>query len=370
MKKRLCTWAMIALAVLLIHDLMLIVGCSVIHGNVSFENLKTLIWDRLTVPGDAERYLQIARDGYATEGEHAINLVFYPLYPLLIRIFSFGVLDLAAVGMVLSRLMLMGAGIALYELALMDGNGKTAWMSVLLMSVYPFSMFTVGVYTESLFLFLSILCMLFIRRNKMICAGIVGFLAALTRVQGMLLIFPAVYHVVEGRLGEEKREITFRDAFLLLIPLGFCVYLCINAALHGDPFKFMEYEAGEPWYQSTKWIAENISTQYHNALNFKGLETIIYWPQIVLYFLTLMLIFLGMKQGVRMEYLLYAGVYLGFTYLSGWMISGGRYMLCCFPVYLILAGMKNEKMRWASVIVSACFFFLYSLMFLQGYAIM
>ena len=370
MRKKLCTWMLAGFTVLLIHDVMLLAGCLLIHGNLSMESLKTLIWDRLTMPGDAQRYLQIAGEGYVTEGENAINLVFYPLYPLLIRVFSLGVFDLAGTGMVLSRLFLMGSGAALYELAKVDGDEKQAWYSVLLMAVYPFSMFTVGVYSESLFLFLTVLCMLLIRKDRMPLAGVVGFLAALSRVQGMLLIFPAVYCVVEGRLGKEKRKIRKSDVCLLLIPLGFCVYLLINAVLHGNPFQFMIYEEGEPWYQSTKWIAENIRSQYQNAQNFKGLETIIYWPQIVLYFGVIGLIFLGMKMDVRMEYLLYAGVYLGFTYLSGWMISGGRYMLCCFPVYLIVSQMKNEKIKWGILGASCVFYFLYSLMFLKGYAIM
>ena len=352
------------------HDLMLTLGCLFIHGNLSAESLKTLIWDRLTIPGDAQRYIQIAREGYVTEGENAINLVFYPLYPLLMRVFSLGVFDLAAVGMVLSRLLLMGSGAALYELARVDGDEKQAWFCVLLMAVYPFSMFSVGVYSESLFLFLTVLCMLLIRKEKTVLAGCAGFLAALTRVQGMLLIFPAVYHVVAGKLGAGKRSIKKGDMCLLLIPLGFCVYLLINNILHGNPFQFMIYEEGEPWYQTTKWIADNISTQYHNALNFKGLETIIYWPQIVLYFGVICLIFAGMKMGVKVEYLLYAGVYLGFTYLSGWMISGGRYMLCCFPVYLIVSQIRNDRVKWGILIVTAAFFFLYSLMFLHGYAIM
>ncbi len=370
MKKKLFKWLGIGLFVLLVHDVMLTVSSVVIYGELSLNAIRTLIRERLTVPGDAERYLQIAREGYVTQGPDNINLVFYPLYPLLMRIFSFGIFDLAAVGMILSRLFLMGASICLYELVKTEGDEKAAFYSVALLAVYPFSMFTLGVYTESLFLFLTIGCMLAIRKEKMAWAGAAGFLAALTRVQGMLLIFPAVYHVVAGRWGKEKRKISWKDAFVLMIPMGFAVYLCINGALYGNPFQFLIFEEGEPWYQSTKWIAENISTQYHNALNFKGLEGIIYWPQIILYFLSLCLIFIGIRNQVRMEYLLYGGVYLGFTYLSGWMISGGRYMLCCFPLFMIVSLMKSERAKTAFLIISSCFFFLYSLMFLQGYAIM
>lgn len=370
MKKRWIAWGKMALFVLLAHDLMLLMGCLMIKGNVQFQSLSALILERLTVPGDAQRYLQIAEDGYVTQGADQINLVFYPLYPYLVRILSFGVLDKALVGMAVSRLALMGAGVCLYELVKCDGDEKTARFSVLLMGVYPFSMFTVGVYTESLFLLLTIGCMLAIRKDKMLIAGIVGFLAALTRVQGMLLLFPAVYRIVAGKLGKEKRPVRWADAFALLIPLGFAVYLLINDALHGNPFQFLMYEEGEPWYQSTRWVGENIAQQYHNALDFPGLEYIIYIPQILLYFLGLALLFLGIRNRERMEYLLYGAVYLGFTYLSGWMISGGRYMLCCFPCFIILARIKNETVKGAVLLLSSMLFFLYSYLFLSGYAIM
>lgn len=370
MKKRWMKPFLTALFALLIHDGMLVLGCWALDGKITAEGLYSLIRDRLTIPGDAVRYLQIARDGYVTTGEDAINLVFYPLYPLLMRIFSFGVFDLAAVGMVLSRLFLMGAAVCLYELAKADQGEEKALFSVCLMAVYPFSMFTVGVYTESLFLLLTIGCMLAIRKDKMVMAGLIGFLAALTRVQGMLLIFPAVYHAVAGALGEEKRRIRPSDAWVLLIPAGFMVYLGINWALHGNAFQFLIYEEGEPWYQSTRWVGENIAQQYRNALDFQGLEGIIYWPQMVLYFLAVALLFYGIRKKVRMEYLLYGAVYLGFTYLSGWMISGGRYMLCCFPLYLILGQISSGKGRWAVLAANGAFFFLYSFLFLTGYAIM
>lgn len=370
MKKRLCTWIGLGLFVLLVHDLMLVLSCVLVKGECTFSAFQSLAWERLTKPGDAERYLQIAQEGYQTQGENAINLVFYPLFPLLMRIFSFGAWDMALTGMVLSRMFLAGAAICLYELMRLDDDEKSAYISVAFMAVYPFSMFTVGVYTESLFLLLTISCMLSIRKDKMIWAGALGFLAALTRVQGMLLVFPAAYRVISGRLGQEKRKIRWQDGFALLIPMGFAVYLMINYNLHGNLFQFLIYEEGAPWYQTTKWVGENIALQFQLAAEYAGLEWIIYIPQMILFFGALMLLFTGINKGVRMEYLLYGAVYLGFTYLSGWMISGGRYMLCCFPCYMILAQLKNEKLRIALLILCSALFVLYSTLFLMGYAIM
>lgn len=330
-----------------------------------------LFSSRLLTPGDAVRYLDLAQNGYVTNGENQINLVFYPLYPWLMRLLSCLTLgNLQVSGVLISWLCCMGASVLLYELILMEGDQRQADLGVLLFSLYPFSMFLLGVYTESLFLFLSLGCMLTLRKKRMLPAGILGFLAALTRVQGMLLLLPAVCELLLARFGQEKRKLRGRDGFVLLIPMGFLVYLGINAFLWGDPFKFLEFEAGEPWYQTARWVGENISLQWALAKDYAGLAGIIYLPQIALYFLSVCILFWGIRKKVPLPYLIYGGAYLGFTYLSGWMISGGRYMLCCFPLFMILSRVKSDTARGVLICLEALLFFAYSLFFLMGYAIM
>jgi len=245
-----------------------------------------------------------------------------------------------------------------------------AWDGVLLLNLYPFSLFAMGVFTEGLFLLLTISCMYAIRKGNFLWAGIAGFFSALTRTQGMLLIFPAVYQWIVLRFGGEKSKMRWKDLGLLLIPGGFILYLGINYSLHGNPFKFLEYEAAEPWYQTTEWIGRNISLQYDQAHELQGLGLTIYWVQIALYFIFLSVLIYGLFRKEKMIYLLYGGVYLGFTYLSGWMISGGRYMLGCFPVMMILAKGKDDWKRRLLLMGAGMLFFAYSLFYLMGHAIM
>ena len=337
------------------------------QGSVSiFQMMK----DRLTVPGDAVRYIDIAQHGYVKEGENAINLVFYPLYPLLMRIFSIFTGNYALAGVIVSQVSFALASIFLYELILLDGNRTMAWDGVLLMAVYPFSMFAMGVFTEGLFLLLTIACLYALRKENFVAAGMVGFFAALSRTQGVLLIFPAVYEIVSKGLGEEKRKMQAKDLCVLLIPCGFSVYLLINYLIHGNFFQFLIYEEGAPWYQSTKWLGDNLEMHYHMAMDYEGLSLIIYWVQIALYFAVLGVMIYGLWKRERISYLLYGGVYLGFSYLSGWMISGGRYMLGCVPVYIILSRIKNDFVRHIILMLGSVLFFAYSLFYMMGYAIM
>ena len=369
-KKRLKTWLLIALVCLGIHDLMLALAVIINTGSFSWSAFRELAVSRLTQPGDATWYLDIAQNGYAKDGEKAIALVFYPLYPMLMRLLGLVTGDLALAGQIISRVSYCAASVLLYELILLDGTERQAWDGVLLMALYPYSMFVLGVFTEGLFLALTIGGLLAIRKRKFIAAGILGFLAALTRTQGMLLVFPAVYALITARLGGEKRKIKWSDAAVLLIPAGFGVYLFINYALHGNPFQFLIYEAGEPWYQSTRWVGDNIAQHYHMALDYEGLSLFIYWVQIALYFLTLGILAYGLYKKEQTMYLLYGSVYLGFTYLSGWMISGGRYMLCCVPVYIVLSRLKEGPVRKLLIAAAGFLFFAYSLFYLRSYAIM
>lgn len=370
LKKRGFDWLMIVLAVLALHYLSMVLHLLISSGSFSFGQLGDLIVRRLMEPGDATRYIDIARHGYVTTGENAINLVFYPLYPLLMRSLGWLTFSLPLAGVIISHISYCIASVLLYELILLDADRRCAWDGVLLFALYPFSMFSLGVFSEGLFLALTIGSLYSIRRHHYLHAGIVGFLAALTRSQGMLLFFPAVYEWVTQRFGPNKEKLHWTDAFLILIPAGFGVYLAINAVLYGDCFQFLRFEAGEPWYQTTQWIGENITLQYNLSQTYPGLAWIIYRPQIALYFLCLGILVYGIYKKERMSFLLFGGVYLGFTYLSGWMISGGRYMLCCIPVYIILAKLKDGLPRRLLLLAAGMLFFIYSELFLRGYAIM
>ena len=52
------------------------------------------------------------------------------------------------------------------------------------------------------------------------------------------------------------------------------------------------------------------------------------------------------------------------------MISGGRYMMSCVPLFILLAGMEEGLGKRALFAAEGMLFFAYSLFFLMGHAIM
>ena len=371
LNKKWPVWLAVAAACLGLHYLVMVLCRMAMNGGFSLQSFAEMFWQRLTEPGDAPRYLDIAANGYVTTGENQINLVFYPLYPYLTRAVSFLTGSLPVAGMIVSQVSYAAASVMLYELILLDADARCAWDGALLMALYPFSTFVMGVFSEGLFLLLTISALYALRRDRMVFAGIAGFLAALCRTQGMLLFFPAVYQWIhQCFLSRNRRKPKITDLSLLLIPLGFFCYLCVNYALHGDWFKFLQYEAAAPWFQSTQWIGSNIAQHWGMAVDYGGLGYVIYYVQIILYFVILGVLIYGAWKKENLMYLLYGGVYLGFSYLSGWMISGGRYMLGCVPLFIILGKLRDGLPRRLILVSSALMFFAYSLFFFEAHAIM
>src|ERR671929_843838 len=89
------------------------------------------IWNRW----DAPHYLDIARDGYVSEGVQSRWIVFYPLYPWLVRAAAFVFGDYLFSAFFVSALASLAAGLLLYRLAALDEDRPTALAAVFLMLV-------------------------------------------------------------------------------------------------------------------------------------------------------------------------------------------------------------------------------------------
>ena len=326
--------------------------------------------ERFSTAGDSVHYLNIARYGYLAEGEAAKYIVFYPLYPLVVRLVHtllspFSV-SWECAALAISWLCWGGAGAAMLVLAGQDLNREQSITAAALMALYPFSFFALGIYTESLFLLLCLLCMITARRQNWLWAGVWGALAALCRNQGLVLILPLLYLWLRARR-EKKQGLV---SLCILFPfLGWGSYLALNARLFGDPFAFLEFQAAPPWYQSIKWIGSNLMQHWQMALKYPGLAPFIYHAQLVLYFAAMALLFIGFWRKAPTHWLIWGGAYLGMCYLAGWLISGGRYLFGCLPLYLIVSSLPRPA-RWALLAINLFFFWRMGIYYMQGQAIM
>lgn len=380
-KKSIGTAIIIMFGAVLLHWLLLFLGYAVMKSGVNAGEFSffTDVYNRMKGSGDVQFYIDIAENWYHTTGDWNNSIVFYPLFPILMKCGWFIFHDYVISGIVISNIALAVANLFLYKLLKEEYQTEKAVTGLIFFNLFPVGFFLIDVYTESIFIMLSVLCLYFIRKKKLIGAGIVGMLAAFSRTQGVLLLVPAVYEgvltVCEGfrsdKTGKGRIRLIVRQLPVLIIPLGTIAYFIINHVVYGQWNKFLEFQAAEPWYNSSHWITMNLMVHYNMAVGLPAMAIMIYWAQLFLFFATIGLLIYGfVKKNVRTSYLVYGAAYLFITYLHGWMISGPRYMMSCIPVYFILAASNNRVLKYMTLLAFGTLTVIFHLWFNQGQAVL
>jgi hypothetical protein len=196
---------------------------------------------------DSVWYMAIASGGYGDGAREA----FFPLYPLLVKVAGAPLHSTLVGGALLSMALLGVALVLLHRLVALDYERAVARNAVLVTALFPMSFFFSAVYSESLFLALSIGAVYAARRERWAWAGALGALGATTRSAGVLLLVPLamIYLWDTGRPSLRTRRPLRADAlWLALVPLGLASY-CGFLALGGHD-ALAPFAAQEVWFRS------------------------------------------------------------------------------------------------------------------------
>ena len=324
---------------------------------------------------DAGFYTNIATDGYTweREGQPSYDMAFLPGYPLAIRAVS-GLTPngctLSAYlstcgtigGLFISNLSLLGALILIFDLALALVDKKTAWCTAILLLLTPISIFLSGVYSEALFMFLSVLSFWCLKQDRdqlgiyFLGAVIAASLASLTRSVGVAL-FPALLWYVWQATRTEGSRITLNprsiSRFLLaaLPILAFGGYILWMGLRLGSPGAFFQ------GYQQF-WGRELDPVQAFTRYFTPGVRVDLFgwwdsWidPAATIFFLVLALIvFLRLKR----EWGIFALIAVLIPIMSGSLLSAPRYGAALFPFYILIGRwIARLERRWQQGIVYA-----------------
>jgi hypothetical protein len=208
---------------------------------------------------DSVWYLTIARHGY---GGDQNRMAFFPLYPLAIHVLGWIAGSELVAGVLISLAAFAIGLILLRRLVALDFPAEVAEATVLLVAFCPMAFFYSAVYTESLFLALSVGAVYAARRERWWLAGVLGFLAAMSRNGGFVLVLPlAVIYLYGPRAGTGAAPTHLRRAllpryrlgvsaaWLALVPAGLGVYLGYLGLQYGDALAPFNVEAY--WYRQT-----------------------------------------------------------------------------------------------------------------------
>jgi hypothetical protein len=324
--------------------------------------------EQIARAGDTVHYLRIAEHFYDSQGEFANLIVIFPLYPMLMRIVG-TVMPLLYAGLFVSWVSFGFAAVALYKIC-----GKKLF-PVLLLCFAPFGVFFGVVFTESLFIALTLFSILMALEKKWLGAGVFGFLSALTRSHGVVIFVYILYEYglscMEnvGSFKEGLRKVRSDIMYAFLIPFGTFLYLLLNRIMQDDWFIFMEHQAAPPWWNEAKRVGDNLAQQWGMGMN-TGLGSIIYFVQIAAFFIIFALLVYSVFNKQRNSFVIYGFGYIFMSFTHGWLISGARYVTGLAVLYILLEQIENKFIRagllTASVVLSVHF----TRMFLEGYSLM
>ena len=318
---------------------------------------------------DTRHYIGIAESGYAAAGDERLRLVFFPLYPAMMRVFSaFTGGDVFYGGLLVSLLCSMGAAALVYDLGTMHGGKRIGALCAAYFLLSPMSVFLNCAYTEALFICLTLGAVCLLRRGRPWLAALCGAASALTRMPGVIaagLFIIAFFGEYPKRKWSAKAALSCM-AQVMIVFSGLFIYWGINYAVTGDAFTYLVYQR-ENWYQEAGSFWETAATTMQYVLLVVGEDDWFFcWvTQLMAMFAVYVLLVLKGKK-LPFDLAAYSFVYIAVVLSPTWLLSGPRYLyaLCALP--LLKAKMiKSDAAHGALLGISAALLVVYT----YGYAL-
>jgi len=325
---------------------------------------------------DGVHYLAIAGNGYTNNG------AFFPLFPLTIYLLTslFGTIQAFSPiqyfsGLFLSNIYFFLALVVFYKLLKLDYKDNIAFQTILLLLVFPTSFFFVSIYTESLFLLLSLLSFYFVRKGNYWRAGLFGALLTATKFVG-IAILPAL--ILEFLIREKIVNLKlFRQKLLkllpiLLAPLGLISYMYYNSYKWGDPLFFVKAQEEFANNRSSSSIILFPQTiiRYFKIFFTVSPNQFEFWVALLelsAFIFASIMLYVAYKKGVRVTYLIFAAFAFLIPASTGTFTSIPRYILTMFPIFIAIALIQNKKFKLVYSVVCGVLLFLLLMLFSRGY---
>ncbi|MBO4384059.1 MAG: hypothetical protein J5854_01395 [Clostridia bacterium] len=327
---------------------------------------------------DAGHYLTIAENWYVKEGNDKLLIVFFPMLPVLIRAFNLLTRDSFISAQIINALATVGASGMTY-MTLNDVLGeKRARASAFIALLLPGAIFMNSPMSEPLFLLFTMTAFFFMQRKRFLLSGVFVALSGFTRSLGAIGAVPLALIGLSHIIGLVKEKKKWGKALVLLIAglavstLGTLVYLYINYSVHGDPFKFLEYQWSNwyqrscPFFDTPRYVFSYAVGAYRNGeTSFRAL----WLPQLIAIFGSLAFMIRSSRKlpaSYTAYFLCYFAVAVGCT----WLLSSVRYLSAAVPV-IAAFGLECDK-EWKTAVLFVLLpvvYIIYTVMYMKGFGV-
>lgn len=292
-------------------------------------------WRQSVAIADARNYESI------THGYNSQTVGFFPLYPLIVSPFP----DFYIVGTIISNLLFLGCLILLFYLAQSFGlNLEQSQLTVWYLAIFPVSYFFSMPFTESLFLCLTLGCVLAAKKDYWWLAGLFGCLSTATRITG-ILILPCL-----AILYWQRKRIQINVLSLALVPVGLIVFMAYIWRLTSDPLGVIHVQGVSGRNTSGEFpLLPLIKTVIHPTA-FNGWDFTPLSFAVAIFVLVCVVILAKQKEWAIASYS-FLSVMVPLS--TGTLTSIPRYMSVVFPIYFVLARAGHRQV--ISFVLTALF---------------
>ena len=320
---------------------------------------------------DGVHYVNIASKGYVNEAR------FFPFLPIIIYVLSIGNLYFPLtflISIILPNFIFLAALDMFYKLLKLDYNEKVSLDTIKLLIIYPLSFFFITVYTEGLFLLLTITSFYFMRKKMWLYAALTAMLLASTRFVGIFII-PAL--ILEYITTEKPKNLINYSKIILysaVSSLGLIAYSIFNFVKWNDFLYHLNAHGDLGNGRSTSGLVIPPQAIYRYlkilmTMPYTYFEWWIALLELSSFLFGTLLLFIAWKKKVRLSYLLFASLAFLLPSFSGTFSGLPRYVIVAFPIFIAMALIDNKYFKVLYFSFSIILLFLLLMFFTKGYFI-
>lgn len=333
---------------------------------LQFEPLKYYNLSRNLSQWDGQHYSSIASEGYQIEDCHPAypkdyicgNVGWFPIYPMMGKLFSWLPFSAAWILIILSWLSLLIASVLLYNLVKKKFSEKSAVVSLVLMFLFPTSFYFLTAFPYSLFLLVTSIIFWQIEKSDFKLLFITSGLLAVTYPSGIVITLPILYLLIRNyKSYSNKDKLSLSMAVIspgiALLLYAFYYYLKFDNFFLYTDFQgqnYFDHHLSFPLYLFFKDIFVNMNllwSDYQSLSKFNIGRYIIELRYVPVWIsLVLMLIFTTVLYSKKLDIswqIFMFGILL-FTPTFGTTDCYYRHIIVAFP-FFVMGGVIFESRR-------------------------
>jgi Gpi18-like mannosyltransferase len=284
------------------------------------------------------------------------SIAFLPLYPSSIWALSqIPFVSPILAGWIIST-MALGIGlIFLYKIVKDFHPEIDPLQPIMLLLIFPTAFFLTAVYTESLFLMLSLIFFYLLFKKQFLMSAVFLSLASICRLNGLFLFIPLIYEYF--RTYKLRKFINPNLLSFVIAPIGIISFMFYQFLQFNEPLAFLKSQM--EW--GRKFTLNTVHFQLITPSSYANLATDF------LFFATALGIGILLLKKIRASYGIYVLTTILITVSTGTLMSVGRFTVILFPIFILLASIKNTYFKFGWQLLSILLLALFTAFFVNNY---